>query len=75
MTPRLPNLSARQLIAALERAGFELQRQKGSHATLRHPETKRITVVPWHGGDVKRPLLKAILQQAGLSEDQLRNLL
>ena len=75
MTPRLPNVSARQLAAALERAGFEFKRQKGSHATYRHPETKRTTVIPWHGGDVRRPLLKAILQQAGLTEEQLRDLL
>ena len=31
---------------ALEKGGFVFQRQKGSHATFRHPETKRTTVVP-----------------------------
>jgi predicted RNA binding protein YcfA (HicA-like mRNA interferase family) len=75
MTPRLPNVSAKDLARALERAGFVFQRQKGSHTTYRHPETKRTTVIPLHGGDVKRPLLKMILQQAGLTEEAFRGLL
>jgi predicted RNA binding protein YcfA (HicA-like mRNA interferase family) len=60
---------------ALERAGFEMQRQKGSHATLRHPLSRRTTVVPVHPGDVKRPLLKMIIAQAGLSEEEFMALL
>jgi predicted RNA binding protein YcfA (HicA-like mRNA interferase family) len=75
MAPRLPNLSAKEVVRALERAGFVFQRQKGSHATFRHPETKRTTVVPLHGGDVKRPLLKLIVQQTGLTEEEFRKLL
>lgn len=75
MPPRLPNVTAKGLVRALEKAGFVLQRQKGSHATFRHPETKRTTVVPLHSGDVKRPLLKMILLQAGLTEEELLKLL
>jgi predicted RNA binding protein YcfA (HicA-like mRNA interferase family) len=75
LTPRLPSVSARELIRALERAGFQVQRQKGSHATLRHPETRRVTVVPVHAGDVKRPLLKMIIAQSGLTEDEFLLLL
>lgn len=74
MSPRLPNVNAKELARALERAGFVFQRQKGGHATYRHPETKRTTVVPLRGGDVKRPLLKMILQRAGLTEDAFREL-
>jgi len=75
MTPRLPSLDAKDVVRALERAGFVFQRQKGSHATYRHPETKRTTVVPIHGGDIKRPLLKMIIQQTGLTEEEFRDLL
>lgn len=75
MPPRLPNLSAKEVVRALGRAGFVFQRQKGSHATFRHPETKRTTVVPLHGGDVKRPLLKLIVQQTGLTMEEFRKLL
>ena len=75
MTARLPPLTAREIVRALERAGFEFQRQKGSHVTLRHPIEGRTTVVPMHSGDVKRPLLKMIIAQAGLSEDEFSALL
>jgi predicted RNA binding protein YcfA (HicA-like mRNA interferase family) len=75
MPARLPSVSAKDAIRALERAGFVFQRQRGSHATLRHPVSRRTIVVPMHGGDLKRPLLKVILQQAGLSETEFRTLL
>jgi predicted RNA binding protein YcfA (HicA-like mRNA interferase family) len=29
--PKLPRLNARQIVAALEKAGFSLARQSGSH--------------------------------------------
>jgi predicted RNA binding protein YcfA (HicA-like mRNA interferase family) len=75
MTPRLPSLDAKEVARALERAGFVFQRQKGSHATYRHPETKRTTVVPMHSGDIKRPLLKLIIEQTGMTEEEFRSLL
>jgi predicted RNA binding protein YcfA (HicA-like mRNA interferase family) len=75
MSARLPNVSAKEAMRALERAGFVFQRQRGSHATLRHPVSSRTIVIPIHGGDLKRPLLKAILQQAGVSEAEFRALL
>jgi mRNA interferase HicA len=75
MSARLPIVSAKDAIRALERAGFVVQRQRGSHATWRHPVSRRTIVVPMHGGDLERPLLKVILQQAGLSEAEFRALL
>ena len=45
----LPALSGRAVIAALERAGFEVIRTKGSHHFLRHRDDPgRQTVVPVH---------------------------
>ena len=72
---RLPTLHARKIIKALEKAGFVFDRQVGSHFILRHPQTRQTTCVPQHGKDVKRSLMKEILQQAGLTEDQFRELL
>jgi predicted RNA binding protein YcfA (HicA-like mRNA interferase family) len=72
---RLPTLNARKVIQALEQAGFVFDRQTGSHFILRHPITRRTTGVPKHGKDIKRSLMKAILQQAGLTEDEFRGLL
>ena len=34
----LPMLTAREVIRALERAGFQVQRQTGSHARLKHAD-------------------------------------
>ena len=75
MLARLPGLRAREIIAALENVGFEIDRQKGSHITLRNPETKRTTVVPMHSAELPRWLMKKIIKDAGLSEDAFRALL
>lgn len=71
---RLPTLTARDMIAALKRGGFVETIQKGSHVYLRHRTTGRTTSVPMHPGDMPRPLVKAIIRQAGLSEESFREL-
>jgi len=43
---KLPVLSGKELIRALERDGFQIVRQKGSHVSLRKNEFR--TVVPLH---------------------------
>ncbi len=75
MLARLPGLRAKEIIAALENAGFEIERQKGSHITLRNPETKCTTVVPMHSAELPRWLMKKIIKDARLSEDEFRSLL
>jgi predicted RNA binding protein YcfA (HicA-like mRNA interferase family) len=72
---RLPNVRAKEVIKALEKAGFELQRQKGSHVSLYHPVLDRATVVPLHSGEFPRWLLKKIIKDAGLTEHEFRELL
>jgi len=72
---RLPTLSARKIIQALERAGFVDDGQKGSHYFLRHPVKRVTTAVPIHGKDVKRSLMKLILKQAAMTEDEFRRFL
>ncbi len=72
---RLPTLHPRQLVAALKRAGFIEHHQTGSHLYLWHPSRERMTSVPMHARDLKRGTAKAILKQAGLTEDEIRDLL
>lgn len=72
---RLPMLSARKVIKALTRAGFVEDGQKGSHCYLWHPGKRTTTCVPIHGGDLKRGLVRSILSQAGLTEDEFEALL
>jgi predicted RNA binding protein YcfA (HicA-like mRNA interferase family) len=67
----LPALRGRAVIAALERAGFEVIRTKGSHHFLRHRnDPSRQTVVPVHRNDLPPGALRAMLRQARLSRAQ-----
>ncbi len=77
MTGRLPSLKAVEVIRALERAGFVVVRAAGSHHRLVHRDTpSRATTVPLHKGrDLPRPMLYAILKQAGLTVDEFLELL
>ncbi len=72
----LPVVRPRQLIRALERAGFFVHHIRGSHHYLRHPARPGLLItVPVHNRDLKRGTLRAILRQAGLTADDLRSLL
>ena len=68
---RLPVLTPRQVLTALKRAGFveAHTHARGSHIFLWNPKTIASTVVAMHAKDMPRPLLKAILKQANLSDD------
>jgi predicted RNA binding protein YcfA (HicA-like mRNA interferase family) len=70
MNQRLPSVTARKAIAALERAGFVVSRTSGSHCRLIYPgdATRKVTV-PIHTGDLARGTLRSIIAQAGLTVD------
>ena len=72
---RLPSLTARQLLALLKRGGFIEEYQRGSHLYLVHPITERRTSIPMHPGTIKRGLMKHIMRQAGLGEEEFRDLI
>jgi len=77
MTARLPSLKALAVIRALERADFEVVRSAGSHHRLVHKQDPaRATTVPVHKGrDLPRPILRAIIKQAGLTVEEFLNLI
>jgi predicted RNA binding protein YcfA (HicA-like mRNA interferase family) len=73
---KLPVISGKELVNALEKAGFVVVRQKGSHVSLQKITiggTYR-TVVPLHTRLAKGTLLD-ILHQTGLSKEELIDLL
>ena len=73
--PRLPTVTAAQLIRALERTGFEVLRQTGSHVRMRHPDG-RVVTVPVHSRiDIGRGLLRKILRDAELTREAFISLL
>jgi predicted RNA binding protein YcfA (HicA-like mRNA interferase family) len=72
---RLPRLKGKELVRALEQAGFAVDRTRGSHVFLSHPDG-RTTTVPVHSGETIGPgLLRAILRDVELSVDELADLL
>lgn len=76
MSPKLPRVNCRQLVRALKRAGFEEQRQRGSHLHLRRAsDGKRVTVPVHKGRTVPIGTLRAILRDADVSVDEFCELL
>ena len=73
--PRLPVLSSEEIVRILERKGFVLDRSRGSHRIYIHPETRKRTVVPFHKGDLPKGTFHEILRQAGISKEELAELL
>jgi predicted RNA binding protein YcfA (HicA-like mRNA interferase family) len=72
---RLPRIKGKELIRGLERAGFAIDRTRGSHVFLKHPDG-RATVVPVHSRETIGPgLLRAILRDVEMTTEQLTELL
>jgi len=73
--PKLPVLSAKEVIRALLKIGYEVDHQKGSHIVLRHiePPHRRIAIPNYK--ELPRGTLKAIISEAGLTTEQFQALL
>jgi predicted RNA binding protein YcfA (HicA-like mRNA interferase family) len=71
---KLPRVSGRECVKALEGAGFYFKRQHGSHIILRRDDPFAQVVVPDHR-ELDRGTLRAIVRQAGLSVDEFVELL
>ena len=76
MCRRLPALTPRTVIQAIERAGFVLYRVRGSHHHFIHPDRPELLVtVPYHNRDMRLGTLRSIIKQAGLTTDEFLALL
>ncbi len=76
MPDKLPVLKAKEIVRALERTGFYIHHQTGSHARLLHRTNPDLRVtIPIHSKDIPRSLLRRILKQAGLGEDEFAELI
>jgi predicted RNA binding protein YcfA (HicA-like mRNA interferase family) len=73
--PKLPRVTARQIVGALDKAGFFLVRQSGSHMIYKNAAGKRVTV-PFHASKILHPkILKSILRDADLRAEDLEKLM
>ena len=71
---KLPQVKPRHLLRAVQKVGFEIKKQRGSHVDLRHPDGRR-TTIPIHNKTLGKGVLKAILRQTKLTIEELRKLL
>jgi len=70
----LPRVSGQECIKALQRVGFVVVRQQGSHVVVRRNDPFAQLVVPDHK-ELDRGTLRAIIRQAGLTVDEFVGLL
>ena len=71
---KLPVVSGRECVAALQKIGFTITAQKGSHINMRRDNPFGKTVIPNHK-EIKKGTLKAILKDANLTVDEFIDLL
>lgn len=72
---KLPVLTARELIAILKKLGFEESHTRGSHRTFKRITDHRRTTIPFHAGRaLKKGLLRGILNDIGLTVEELNRL-
>lgn len=71
---RLPCISGAVAVKALEKAGFRIRRQHGSHIILRRDHPYAQTVIPNHD-PLDRGTLRAILRQCDIDVKEFLRLL
>lgn len=72
---KLPALTGKEIISLLKKAGFVIERQRGSYVFLKHSDG-RATVVPVHAGETIGPgLLAKILRDAEMIREDFQKLL
>jgi predicted RNA binding protein YcfA (HicA-like mRNA interferase family) len=75
MTDKLPRVNAADAVRVLEKAGFFLARQSGSHRIYKNAEGQRVTV-PYHSGKELHPkILKNILRDADMTPEEFLELM
>ena len=78
MSPRLPRVTGKEVIAALKREGFVVVMEtSGSHKFLSHPDdaTRYATVAVHSGKNIPIGTLNEILRTARLTPEDYRKLL
>ncbi len=75
MTPKLPAVTAKELVRIAERLGFSFRRQRGSHAVYVRASDHARVVIPMHTGDLKLKTLRAIIQDLKITIDAFHGML
>lgn len=70
----LPSVSGAETVKALEKAGWTVNRSKGSHVIMTKAGKTANVCVPQHS-EIKKPTLKNILQAAEITANEFKELL
>jgi predicted RNA binding protein YcfA (HicA-like mRNA interferase family) len=73
--PKLPVITSRKLVKILQKCGFFIHHQSGSHINFRHTSKIHLhVVVPFHSRNLAPKTLKSILVQSEISVQELIDL-
>ena len=75
MSHKLPAVRPREVIRALEKVGWQVHRQKGSHISMHKEGVSTLVVIPLHTRDLPKGTLHGILDDAGLTVKQFLEIL
>ncbi len=75
MSERLPAVKPSEVLRALERDGWQIHRQRGSHVILRKEGHSYVLSVPMHRRDMPKGTLRGIIEDAGLTVEEFLALL
>jgi predicted RNA binding protein YcfA (HicA-like mRNA interferase family) len=70
---KLTIISSKEIVRVLETLDFKEIRQKGSHKTFKHDDG-RMTVIPFHGEDIGRGLIRKILKDIDITVEEYEKL-
>ncbi|MCH8268834.1 MAG: type II toxin-antitoxin system HicA family toxin [Acidobacteria bacterium] len=69
-------MKPKQVIRMLEKAGYFVHTTTGSHVQLKHPQKAGRVTVPYHERfDLPKHIIKSIIRQAGLTNEEFFELL
>jgi len=76
MAPKFANLKPREVVRALQKGGFHIHETSGSHVHLKHPKRPGRITVPYHERfDLPKHIVKSIVRQAGMTNQEFFRLL
>jgi predicted RNA binding protein YcfA (HicA-like mRNA interferase family) len=73
--PKLPAITSKKLVKIFKSLGFEIDHISGSHFVFYRLADKKRVTIPCHNRDIPKGTLLAILRQAGIDKNELKNLL
>ncbi len=74
MAPKQARLKAQEVTRILQRHGFVLVSQRGSHQKWRHPDTGKQVIVPYHKGkELPLGTLTSIIDGSGVPKGEFQS--